>query len=74
MKYGRFLWVSFLGGIARGVGFALGLTVVAAALLWGLVGFLKTVVDWNLPFVGKYVAQFLQVVNDQMHLLQNGVR
>lgn len=60
-------------GIARGVGFALGLTVVAAGILWGIVGFLRTLVEWNLPFIGKYVAQFLQVVNDQMNLLQNSV-
>nr|WP_321501590.1 DUF5665 domain-containing protein [uncultured Dethiosulfovibrio sp.] len=74
MKYRRFLWVSFLGGVARGVGFALGLTVVAAGILWGLVGFLRTVVDWNLPFIGQYVAEFLKVVMDQMDLLRQGVR
>ena len=53
---GRFLAYNFLGGIARGVGFAFGATVVGALILY-LLGRLQLV-----PWIGKWVAEIVAIV------------
>jgi len=58
----RFFWINFLGGVARGLGVALGATVVAAILL----SILQRVVVLNLPIIGDYIAEIVRIVQDQM--------
>ncbi|MBS4006978.1 MAG: hypothetical protein KGZ45_00920 [Clostridium sp.] len=58
----RFFWVNFLGGVARGLGVALGATVVAAILI----SILQRVVVLNLPIIGDYIAEIVRIVQDQM--------
>ena len=58
----RFFWLNFLGGVARGLGVALGATVVAAILI----SILQRVVVLNLPIIGDYIAEIVRIVQDQM--------
>lgn len=58
----RFFWVNFLGGLARGLGVALGATVVAAILL----SILQRVVVLNLPIIGDYIAEIVRIVQNQL--------
>lgn len=58
----RFFWVNFLGGVARGLGVALGATVVAAILI----SILQRMVVLNLPIIGDYIAEIVRIVQDQM--------
>lgn len=54
----RVIWSNLLGGIARGLGFTLGASVLAAAALY-----LLGKVAWaNLPLIGKYIADVLEFV------------
>ena len=61
----RFFWVNFLGGVGRGVGAAIGATVVAAVVL----SLLKRLVVLNLPIIGDYIAELVQIV--QNHCRRN---
>lgn len=58
----RFFWINFLGGVARGLGVALGATVVAAILI----SILQRVVVLNLPIIGDYIAEIVRIVQNQM--------
>lgn len=54
----RLIYLNFIGGLARGLGTAIGLTVLAAAL----VCILQQIVD--LPLIGKYIAELIQIIED----------
>ena len=58
----RFFWINFLGGVARGLGVALGATVVAAILI----SILQRVVVLNLPIIGDYIAEIVRIVQNRM--------
>ncbi|MBS3899106.1 MAG: hypothetical protein KGZ54_02620 [Dethiobacter sp.] len=58
----RFFWINFLGGVARGLGVALGATVVAAILI----SILQRMVVLNLPIIGDYIAEIVRIVQDHM--------
>ncbi len=58
----RFLAVNFLGGIARGLGFALGATVFAALLIY----FLQRLVVLNLPLIGDFIADIVRIVQNHL--------
>ena len=58
----RFFWVNFLGGIGRGVGAAIGATVVAAVVI----SLLRRLVVLNLPIIGDYIAELVQIVQEHM--------
>lgn len=55
----RLLYVNFVGGLARGLGTAIGLTILAAIFFYMLN---KTV---NLPLIGKYIAELIEIIEDQ---------
>lgn len=57
----RFFWINFLGGVARGLGVALGATVVAAILI----SILQRVVVLNLPIIGDYIAEIVRIVQNR---------
>ncbi|MCL6614441.1 MAG: DUF5665 domain-containing protein [Firmicutes bacterium] len=61
-KPARLLWWNFLGGLARGFGIAVGLTIVAAAFL----SFLGRLAAMNLPVIGRFVAEIVRLV--ELHL------
>ncbi|NLG84487.1 MAG: hypothetical protein GX493_07780 [Firmicutes bacterium] len=58
----RLLWWNFLGGLARGFGIAVGLTIVTSIFLT----FLGRLAALNLPVIGKFVAEIVRLV--QLHL------
>lgn len=58
----RFLTINFLGGVARGLGFALGATILGALVLY----FLQRMVVLNLPLIGDLIAELIKIV--QQHL------
>lgn len=59
----RLLMLNFVSGIARGVGAGLGFTVILAVLLV----ILQELAILNLPLIGKYIAEIVQIVRVQMH-------
>lgn len=59
---GRVVWVNLLGGIARGVGIAIGFTLVAALLIW----FLTRLAALNLPVIGHFIADLTRIVQYEL--------
>lgn len=59
----RLLWVNFISGVARGVGVAVGFTILGAILIY----FLKQLVLLNLPYIGSFIAQVVQMVQIKMY-------
>jgi hypothetical protein len=58
----RMLATNFLAGIARGLGMAVGFTILGALLLY----FLRQLVVLNLPLIGDFIANIVELVNDSM--------
>ncbi|AEF94113.1 hypothetical protein Desca_1254 [Desulfotomaculum nigrificans CO-1-SRB] len=59
----RLLWVNFISGIARGLGIAVGFTILGAFLLYVL----RKLVLLNLPVIGGFIAQVVQMVQIKMY-------
>lgn len=55
----RVFFVSFVTGIARGVGFTIGLTLLTALILF----LLRQLVMLNLPGIGHFLAELVRIVN-----------
>lgn len=58
----RLFWTSFWGGVARGVGMAVGFTILGAVLVL----FLQNLAKHNLPVIGDMLAQIVSVVQKQL--------
>lgn len=58
----RLLWFNFLAGLARGVGMAIGGTILFALLLY----FLGRVAVWNLPLLSEFIANLVRMVEEQL--------
>lgn len=58
----KLLWRNFLGGIARGVGYAIGLGFFATFIVW----LLQALGALNLPIIGDYIADIVRIVQKQM--------
>lgn len=58
----KLIWVNFLGGVAKGVGLAIGLTVITGTLLY----FLQMLGALNLPIIGDYIADIVRIVQRQL--------
>lgn len=54
----KLLYTNFIGGLARGLGTAIGLTALAAILFY----ILKQTV--NLPLIGRYIADLLDIIEN----------
>jgi len=54
----RLLLVNFVGGLARGLGMAIGFTILAAIIIY----LIRQLV--NLPLIGKYIAELLNIVEN----------
>jgi hypothetical protein len=54
----RLLYINFLTGIARGLGIAIGFTILGAVLLI----ILQRLVMLNLPLIGKFIAEIVRLV------------
>lgn len=58
----RYLFVNFMGGIARGLGIAIGATLLAAVVIY----FLQKLVMLNLPLIGGFIADLIRIVTQQL--------
>ena len=58
----RLFWSSFFSGVARGVGMAVGFTILGAIL----VIILQDLARHNLPLIGDMLAQIVSVVQKQL--------
>ncbi|SEN13092.1 DUF5665 domain-containing protein [Paenibacillus sp. OV219] len=56
------MWRNLLGGVSRGVGYAIGLTFFAATILYVL----QLLGALNLPIVGDYIADIVRIVQRQL--------
>ncbi|NLJ56926.1 MAG: hypothetical protein GX334_07775 [Firmicutes bacterium] len=54
----RYLMVNFVGGLVRGVGIALGMTLLGAFVLY----ILQKLVVLNLPLIGDFIAELVRIV------------
>lgn len=54
----RYLMVNFIGGLVRGVGIALGMTLLGAFVLF----ILQKIVVLNLPVIGDFIAELVRIV------------
>jgi len=63
---GRLLFVNFISGVARGVGIAVGFTLLGALVLF----ILQRLVVLNLPVVSDFIAEIVRLVQIQ---LQSGI-
>lgn len=57
----RLFWRSFLAGIARGIGTAIGFSILGAILIY----FLRSIVMLNLPVIGAFVRDIWEIVQNQ---------
>ncbi len=58
----RYLFVNFIGGLARGFGIALGFTILGALALW----IMQRLVVFNLPLIGDFIAELVAIVQEQL--------
>lgn len=58
----RLLFTNFLAGIARGLGMAVGFTILGALVIY----LLQQVVMLNLPVIGDFIAKIVQLVNESL--------
>ncbi len=58
----RLIYLNFLGGLARGFGIAIGLTIVAGLF----VILLTKLAELNLPVIGRFIADLVRIVNFQL--------
>lgn len=64
----KFFWLQFLSGLLRGVGTAIGLTIVFAIVVYVAIAILKNFM--GIPIIGTYIAQLVEFVNQS---LRNGI-
>lgn len=60
----RLLWINFISGIARGLGMAMGFTILFAIL----VIILKDLVKLKLPVIGDFIAELVHLVQESEKL------
>lgn len=56
----KLFWVNFVSGVFRGIGYAFGAVVVFALFLY----ILQQLAISNVPFIGKYIAQIVSIVEN----------
>lgn len=58
----RYLMVNFTAGLARGIGTAIGFTLLGALVIY----LMQRIVLLNLPVIGDFIADIVRLVQDQM--------
>ncbi|WP_278278805.1 DUF5665 domain-containing protein [Anaerobacterium chartisolvens] len=59
----KMFWPNFLGGLARGFGIAIGFTLLGALIVY----LLQIIVKWNLPIIGEFISEIIEIVQDSMN-------
>ncbi len=62
-KPGRLLYINFISGLARGLGIAVGFSLLGALLLL----ILQRLVVLHLPVISDFIAQIIRLVKLQLH-------
>lgn len=58
----RLLWVNFVAGLARGLGMAIGFTILGAAA----VVLLQRIVVDNIPWIGDFLAEVIRMAQQKL--------
>jgi hypothetical protein len=58
----RLLVLNFIVGLARGLGIAVGFSILGAVAIY----FLRRLVMLNLPLIGDFIAEVIKIVNRSM--------
>jgi len=58
----RIIFISFISGLFRGLGFAVGFTLLGALVIY----LLQIVVRLNLPVIGRFIADLVRIVQVQL--------
>jgi len=58
----RRLFFDFLSGVARGIGFSVGFSVLGALLLY----LLRNMALANLPVIGRFLAELVRIVENNL--------
>lgn len=66
LRYVRNVWRRLFGemmvGVARGIGFSIGFTVLGALILY----LLRNIALANLPVIGKFLAELVRIVENNL--------
>ncbi len=65
----KLFWFNFLAGVFRGLGIAIGMTVIFAVVVYVLVTVMAPLLQ--IPIIGSYIANLVDFVNNSV---QNGLR
>lgn len=57
----KILWKNFISGVSKGIGVAVGFSILGAILIM----LLERVVKLNIPVIGNWVAEIVEIVNVQ---------
>jgi len=60
---GRLIFINFVAGLARGLGIAIGATLIFAVMI----EFLRRLIMLNIPGIGNFIAEIVKIVE-----LKNG--
>lgn len=58
----RYIITNFLGGLARGLGIAVGFTILGALVIM----LLRRLMYLNLPFIGDFIADIVLIVQENL--------
>lgn len=58
----RVIRTNFIAGLARGLGMAVGFTLLGAMVLY----FLTRLANENLPIIGGFIAEIVKIVNEHL--------
>ncbi|MBZ4652806.1 MAG: hypothetical protein JG781_144 [Peptococcaceae bacterium] len=58
----KMLAINLMAGVARGLGMAIGFTILGAVVLY----LLQKIVLLNLPLIGNFIAEIVEMVNEHM--------
>lgn len=58
----RYMMINFIGGLFRGLGTAIGFTILGAIVIM----ILQRVVVLNLPIIGDYIADIVVIVQEHL--------
>lgn len=58
----RLIWINIVAGLARGVGIALGATLLSSFILY----LLFRLAELNLPVIGEFIARIVLIVNNYL--------
>ncbi|QAT61539.1 MULTISPECIES: DUF5665 domain-containing protein [Tissierellales] len=59
----KLLYLNFIQGLARGFGMAVGFTILGALVVY----FLQRLIKLNIPLIGSFIAEIVNIVQYYLH-------